>query len=150
MASIDVLFYLGGAFLTAAALWSVATLDNEVESFSERLRRDAASLKELQHRREAYLRLRSAQRFTESVFDSSAMNLRRMHMAVAGIPFEFLESIPAICKTAKIVRETHNLVAESAYRSILGINRAGGRLARQAIEQRWGRVDSNPGSRWDK
>ena len=142
MALSDVLLCLSGALLTATTLWRVVSLHKDLQSFSRRLRQDAACLLELRHRKEAYRRLQSAQRATESVFDNSAMNVFCMHMSVAEIPFGFLESIPKISKPAKIIRKTHDLVTETAYRSILGVNRVAGRFARKAIEHRRDRYDA--------
>lgn len=149
MVSTDSLFYLSGALLTAATLWRAAALDNEVDNFSRQLRHDAARLLELRYRKEAYRRVQSAQRITESVFDTNAINLRRMYMNFAKIPFGFLESIPTICKTAKIVRKVHDLITESAFRSIFVVNRATGKLTRDTINYRWGQCNSNPEGRYD-
>ena len=142
MALTDVLLYLSGALLTAATIWRAVSLHNDLKGFTRRLRQDAACLLELRHRKEAYRRLQSAQRVTESFFDTSVANMCRIHMGLVEIPFEFLESIPRISKTANVVRKTHNRITEFAYRSILGVNRVAGGFAREAIEQRWDRYDS--------
>ena len=147
MALSDVLFCLSGALLTATTLWRAVSLHNDLKGFSRRLRHDAACLLELRHRKEAYRRLQSAQRVTESVFDNSATNVFCIHMSVAEIPFGLLESIPKISKPAKIIRKTHDLVTETAHRSILGVNRVAGRFARKAIEHRWDGHDSTRESR---
>ncbi len=142
MALSDVLLCFSGALLTATTLWRAVSLNKNLQSFSRRLRQDADCLLELRHRKEAYRRLLSAQQVTESVFDISAVNMRRMHMGLADVSFGFLESIPKISKAAKIIRKTHDLVTETAHRSILGVNRVAGRFARKAIEHRWDGHDS--------
>jgi len=143
MASIELVLYLSSTLLVVVILLRILCMEKEMESFSLRLRNDAASLLALRQRKEAYRRLQSAQRITESVFNISAVNLRRVHMSFTGIPFGLLESIPRTRNTAKIIRQTHDLIAEFAYGSILGVNQAAGRLTRNAIDQRWGRFDSN-------
>ncbi len=142
MALAELVLYLGCTLLAAVMLCRIVCMDREVESFSLRLRHDAASLLALRQRKEAYWRLQSAQRMTETFLTFSAISLRRAHMSFAEIPFGLLESIPTTRKTAKIVRQAHDLIAEFSYGSILGVNQAAGRFARNAIEQRWGRPDA--------
>jgi len=143
MALIDGLLYLSSTVLIAATVWRAVILGAEIDSFSRQLRRDSSVLLELRYRQAAYRRLQTMQRITESVVDTGAITVRRVHKGIAKIPFGILESIPGIRETANIVRETHDLITDITYGTILGVNQAAGKFARNTIEQRSGRRDTS-------
>jgi len=141
MASIDLLLLGVGGSLSVAILWQVLSLHRAVEVFSRQFRRDAASLLDLRHRKEANGRLHDVQHVAEYTVDTGAVTARYLHRGIAKISFGTLESIVAIRATTRIVRETHDLVSNFVYGSIREANKAAGRHVRGAID---GSTTRNP------
>jgi len=134
MSPIELLLYLVCLSLTVVAAWHSITLGKDINKFSQQLRQDSCRLLELRYREGAYHRLQSLQKFTEATVSTTTTTMRDVHRSIAKIPFGVLESIPAIGSTTKIVRETHDMISDVVYGSILGVNKVAGKFARDAME----------------
>ncbi|MBJ8339831.1 hypothetical protein JGU71_13125 [Antrihabitans sp. YC3-6] len=55
------------------------------------------------------------------------------HQAIASIPFEILNAIPATRDTSRIVRSIHDETAGGIYKAIFGANRALGNAFRDSV-----------------
>ena len=139
MGLLELILCVTGILLTFAAVWRVASLGVDVENFSREFRQDAARLLELRYREGAYRRLQAVQRITETAVDSGTTTVRGVHKSIAEIPFGVLESIPEARETAKIVRETHDMISDIVYSSILGVNKVVGEYTRKTLDQRAGK-----------
>lgn len=128
--------------LSGVALMALWRYEISVRKCSLRLRADAAELIELRYQEEWHRQLEAVQDIAERVIDSSAATVRNLHMEIAKIPFDTLESWSKTRRPAKIVRQTHDLISESVYGSIRGINKAAGRLTRVTIDARTQRMKS--------
>ncbi len=131
--------WLEGLLLAvAAALLLTAAdrlrhVDGRIRTAAVALRRSGAVWGELR----AIVRLRQQvddlQRVAEYTVDAGTATVQKIHQGIAGIPFGVLESIPATRGAARVVRQTHDLIAGAVYGSIRGVNRVVGRAAREAI-----------------
>lgn len=95
--------------------------------------RNALALTEIEHGIVQLRRIAQAQQFTESAVHIGTQTVRQIHMGIATLPFTLLEAMPATRDTTRIVRRTHNLIANVVYGGIRGANRASGSLAREAL-----------------
>ena len=122
--------------LTLILWWQVIDLGKAVETFSTRFHRDAATLVELRYRQEASRRRRSAQQKTETLVDFSTLTIYKVHRDIASVPFDVLGSLRSTKKAMKIARESHDLVSDFVYGSILGVNKLAGKYARSRLDKR--------------
>jgi hypothetical protein len=76
---------------------------------------------------------RGVQQITETAIDAGTSAVRAVHMGIAGIPFGILEAVPATRDATRVVRQTHDVIANAVYGSIKGANRFAGILARGAL-----------------
>lgn len=77
--------------------------------------------------------LAQAQRLSESAVALGAGVVRGVHRGIAAIPFGVLESIPATRDTTRLVRKTHDLIADAVYGSIGAVNRGVGAKLREGL-----------------
>ncbi len=142
MAWIEIAKCLAAVVLVGISIFSLWKLEVNVRDFSFRLRADAAGLLELRYQEEWHRQLESAQDLAEVVIDTSTATVRNVHMGIARASFDALESYSATRDTAKIVRQTHDLISESVYSSIRGVNKAAGYLTRAGIDVKARRAKS--------
>ncbi|POP51362.1 hypothetical protein [Zhongshania marina] len=140
MVWVDILLCVAAVLLAGISSFSLWRHECNIKAFSLRLREDAASLLELRYQEDWHRQLESAQDFTETVIDTSTATVRSVHMGIAKIPFDTLESFAATRDTTRIVRQTHDLISESVYTSIRGINKAAGYLTRAGIDMKARRI----------
>lgn len=76
----------------------------------------------------------TAQNLAETAFDGTTRTVQDIHRGIAKIPFSVLEANPATRDTSRIVREIHDLTADSVYGSIRGINRLIGSGLRRGLQ----------------
>lgn len=79
--------------------------------------------------------LAAAQALGEGAVDGTTRAVQGIHRGIASIPFGVLESIPATRDTTRIVREIHDLAADSAYGTIRGVNRLLGKGMRRGLQR---------------
>lgn len=136
MVSIDNILVIVSALLTVFAIWKSFALSGGIEQLSIQLREDTSRLLELRYREGASRRMHSAQRISESAVDAGTIAIRGVHKSIADIHFGILDLIPATRKSARTVRETHDMISDIVYSSILGINKTAGQMTRDSMERR--------------
>lgn len=77
--------------------------------------------------------LRQAQEISESAVSLGTGVVRGMHRGIAAIPFGILEAIPATRDTTRLVRKTHDRIADAVYGSIGAVNRGVGAKLREGL-----------------
>lgn len=81
-------------------------------------RRVVAFASELGHARAAQVRLDSLRDQMSDTLDASSRAVRETHRAIADIPFNILESIPATRDGARQLRRIHDLASDGIYTGI--------------------------------
>ncbi len=104
--------------------------DRAITGLADDLRRSGALLLELRQRIEQQRRLAEAQQLTESAVDLTTEAVRKIHFGIASIPFSVLEAVPVTRDTTRVVRQTHDLIANAVYGTIRGVNRITGMATR--------------------
>ena len=98
------------------------------------LRYSGLRLLELQRLQTQQLRLEDAQRLAETAIETGADVARSVHMGIARVPFDVLDSLPATRDVSRVVRQTHDVIADAVYGSIKGVNRGIGQLTRGLLK----------------
>jgi hypothetical protein len=106
---------------------------HRIEACATQLRRSAARLTELRRLHEMQRRLADAQQLAETAIDVGTATVRAIHFGIAGIPFGILDMIPPTRATARIVRRTHDLIANAVYGTIRSVSRISGEAAREVL-----------------
>ena len=107
--------------------------DRAITGLADDLRRSGALLLELRQRIEQQRRLAEAQQLTESAVDLTTEAVRKIHFGIASIPFSVLEAVPVTRDTTRVVRQTHDLIANAVYGTIRGVNRITGMATRGVL-----------------
>jgi hypothetical protein len=97
---------------------------------ADALRYSGLRLIELQSVQAQQLRLADAQRLAETAIDTGTDVARTIHRSIASVPFGVLEALPVTRDVSKVVRQTHDVIADAVYGSIKGVNRGLGQLTR--------------------
>ena len=78
--------------------------------------------------------LAEAQRLTEAVVSGGTRTVRAIHRGIAAIPFGILEAIPATRDATRVVRLSHDLIADAVYGGIAVVNRGVGHGLRAGLD----------------
>jgi hypothetical protein len=119
--------------LSAAVWWRSHANARAIEAHADRLRRSGALLVEMRQRIEQRQRIAEAQQLTETAVDVGTQAVRQIHFGIAAIPFGILETLPATRDTTRVVRQTHDVIANAVYGTIRGVNKLTGHAARSAL-----------------
>jgi hypothetical protein len=119
--------------LSAGLGWRSRKAARAIEDHADRLRRSSTLLVELRRRIELQQRLAEAQQLTETAVDVGTRAVRQIHFGIAAIPFGILEAVPATRDTTRVVRQTHDVIANAVYGSIRGANKLAGHATRGAL-----------------
>ncbi len=98
------------------------------------LRYSGLRLLELQRLQTQQLRLEDAQRLAETAIETGTDVARSVHMGIARVPFDVLDALPATRDVSRVVRQTHDVIADAVYGSIKGVNRGIGHLTRGLLK----------------
>lgn len=77
--------------------------------------------------------LAETQRLTETVVSGGAQTVRAIHRGIAAIPFGILEAIPVTRDTTRLVRYSHDRIADAVYGGIEAVNRGVGKGLRAGL-----------------
>jgi hypothetical protein len=149
MISLEWALALTAFALCALAGWRSLAQARTIERHADRLRRSSALLIEVRQRIEQQRRIAETQQLTETAVDVGTQAVRQIHFGIAAIPFGILESVPATRDTTRVVRQTHDLIANAVYGTIRGVNRLSGQAARGALGIRAGGRPRNDGDNND-
>jgi hypothetical protein len=147
MAWAEAVLLLVAAALSAAAWRRSLAAARAIEAHADRLRRSGALLVELRRRIELQQRLAEAQQLTETAVDIGTRAVRQIHFGIAAIPFGILETVPTTRDTTRVVRQTHDAIANAVYGTIRGVNKVTGHATRGALgirDARNPRTDDTP------
>ncbi len=130
-----------GLLALSCALLALATrqsfrLSQQLRHASSSMRRSGAVLVETQGMLRIQQQLTQVQRLTETTIDTGTRAVQSVHLGIASIPFDLLESYPATRDAARVVRRTHDFIAGAVYGTITGINRKVGAAARGTLTPR--------------
>lgn len=89
--------------------------------------------------------LRQAQDVSEAAVSLGTGVVRGVHRGIAAIPFGILEAIPATRDTTRLVRKTHDLIADAVYGSIGAVNRGVGAKLRAGLQSGSARPEPGQG-----
>lgn len=134
MVWLSAVLLLGALALTGAAGLRLLKLERGVMDSADGLRRDGLLMLEVQRLHLRQSRLAAAQRLTETTIDAGADVARAVHQGIAAIPFGVLEAVPVARDVSRVVRRTHDLIADAVYGSIKGVNKAVGGAARGVLK----------------
>lgn len=124
----------------SAAIWQLSRVNAAaIQTHADRLRRCGALLVELRRRIEQQQRITEAQQLTETAVDVGTQVVRQIHFGIAAIPFGILEAMPVTRDTTRVVRHTHDVIANAVYGTIRGVNKLTGQATRGALGLRDGR-----------
>lgn len=129
----ELVLLLVAAALSAALGWRSRNAARAIEDHADRLRRSSALLIELRRRIEHQQRLVEMQQLTETAVDIGTRAVREIHFGIAGIPFGILEAVQATRDTTRVVRQTHDVIANAVYGTIRGVNKLTGHATRGAL-----------------
>lgn len=117
----------GLALLTPVAIVGAAVLQRRLAASGHLVERAGLRLAELE-------RLRDARRAAAlaAVVEGGTRTTRWVHHGIASIPFGILEAIPPTRAATRVVRVTHNLIADGVYGAITVVTRGVGKLLRQS------------------
>lgn len=133
MLAASLMTLLVGVGLGAAALRLWRT-ERALTEQALTLRRNGLLLLETQRLHLRQTRLEDAQKIAEVAVETGTDVVRTVHRSIAAIPFGILEAVPATRDAARVVRQTHDLIADAVYGSIKGINKGVGSLTRGALK----------------
>ncbi|TJY61924.1 hypothetical protein E4T66_06670 [Sinimarinibacterium sp. CAU 1509] len=126
--------------LLALATRQSSRLSQQLRGVSSGMRRSGAVLVETQGMLRIQQQLTQVQRLTETTIDTGTRAVQSVHLGIASIPFDLLESYPATRDAARVVRRTHDFIAGAVYGTIAGINRKVGEAARGTLTPRSGEL----------
>lgn len=144
---------LGSAGLaTALAGIGCAVLSRDIAQFGKVLRRREAQLAEARRLDQAQRDLAAAQNLAETAIAGGTELVRTVHKSIADIPFAILESISVTRDTTRVVRRTHDLIADAAYGTVGAVNKGVGMLLRRglSLESTPSKHDRDPAPAGDK
>ncbi len=126
---------LAVVLLTVMPLAAVRSYAQEqtIRDAADGMRRSGSLLIERQKASRAQQQISGVQQIAETVIDTGASAVRAVHFGIAEIPFGILEAVPATRDATRVVRQTHDVIANAVYGSIKGANRIAGLLARNAL-----------------
>lgn len=127
------LLLLAAVALAAVAAWQLLALERDIALHTATLRRAGSILLEIQGLKQMQQRMSNVQRLSETAIDLGTDTVRAMHLGIANIPFGILEAVPVTRGVTRVVRQTHNLIADAVYSTIKGVNRGVGGFARLAL-----------------
>lgn len=133
MAWAEAALLLAAIGLSVSLALRVWRQDRAITGLADDLRRSGALLLELRQRIEQQRRLAEAQQLTESAVDLTTEAVRKIHFGIASIPFSVLEAVPVTRDTTRVVRQTHDLIANAVYGTIRGVNRITGMATRGVL-----------------
>lgn len=133
MAWLELLLALVAIGATVLALWRSLALDQGIRDVADAMQRSGTLLIERQNASRARQQLSGAQQIAETVIDAGTSAVRAVHFGIAQIPFGILEALPPTRDATRVVRQTHDVIANAVYGSIRGANRIAGLLARNAL-----------------
>ncbi len=133
MAWVELALVALAAALTTATWLRIQAGARAIEAHADQLRRSSALLIELRQRIEQQQRIAEAQQLTETAVDVGTQAVRQIHFSIAAIPFGILEAMPATRDTTRVVRQTHDVIADAVYGTIRGVNKLTGHAARGAL-----------------
>jgi hypothetical protein len=96
-------------------------------SWAEERRREALRMQRAQQQ------LVAAQGLAEAAVAGGTELVRTVHKGIAEVPFTILESIPATRQPTRVVRQTHDLIADVAYDTVGAVNKGIGKLLRKGL-----------------
>ena len=123
--------------LAATAGTGVAALrmHGQLAASGDLLLRSEMRIAELRRIERGQRDLADVQKIAEGTVEGGTRAVQFVHRGIAAIPFTILEAIPPTRPAARVVRVTHDLIADSVYGAISLANRGLGRLIR------WGRSE---------
>lgn len=133
MAWLELLLALALGGLVAHATLRSFVQEQTLRDTADAMRRSGALLIERQNASRMQQQAKGVQQITETVIDAGTSAVRAVHMGIAGIPFGILEAVPATRDATRVVRQTHDVIANAVYGSIKGANRIAGVVARSAL-----------------
>lgn len=132
MAWLEAVLLFAGVLVAGAGI-GLMHLERMLAGQAGQLQSSSALLLEVRRLHQHQQALATAQRLTEATIDGGAATVRAVHLGIAAIPFGVLEAIPVTRDVSRVVRQTHDLIAEAVYGSIRGANRAVGSVARGVL-----------------
>ncbi|MBY8964626.1 hypothetical protein KHP57_02840 [Algiphilus sp. NNCM1] len=107
--------------------------DHDIRELSRDIAAAAARYNEAQRMRMQRQRIGAVQQLAETAVDGTTRGVQELHRGIASIPFDILEGIPETRATTRIVREVHDVTADTVYGGIRGVNRLLGKGLRRGI-----------------
>ncbi len=107
--------------------------EQAIRDAADSMRRSGSLLIERQTASRAQQQIAGVQQIAETVIDAGTSAVRAVHFGIAEIPFGILEAVPATRDATRVVRQTHDVIANAVYGSIKGANRIAGLLARNTL-----------------
>lgn len=80
--------------------------------------------------------LAEMQQLAEEAVDAGAGGVRDVHRAIAGVPFDLLDSLPATRAASQRARQVHDRTADGVYDAVAAANRAAGGIFRALRRRR--------------
>ncbi len=133
MVWLELLLILAVFGTAAFAGWRSLAQEQGIREVADGMRRSGTLLIERQNASRAQQQISGAQHIAETVIDAGTSAVRAVHFGIAQIPFGILEALPPTRDATRVVRQTHDVIADAVYGSIKGANRIAGLLARNAL-----------------
>jgi len=115
--------------LTGGAVAAVAVLQRCLAHSGHLVERTRLRLAELERLQDAR-RVAALQLVAEHAVEGGTRATQLVHYGIASIPFGILEALPPTRAVTRVVRVTHNVIADSVYGAISAVNRGLGKLLR--------------------
>ncbi|MES0872421.1 hypothetical protein [Sinimarinibacterium thermocellulolyticum] len=133
MVWIELALLLAATALSAVAWQRNLALAGAIATHADRLRRSGVLLIELRRRIEQQQRIAETQQLAETAVEAGTEAVRRIHFGIAAIPFGILGALAVTRDAARVVRQSHDVIADAVYGTIRGINKLTGQAARGAL-----------------
>lgn len=124
------LLFAVAAALSAGGAIALVSIQRRVTASDALIQRSHVQLAELRRVLDSAQRIAVASAVAEGTVEGSTRLVQGVHHGIAAIPFTILEAIPATRDPAKVVRKTHDFIADGVYGAISGANKFLGRVLR--------------------
>lgn len=121
------------SLLLGVAAYAAWCNRRNTRSIDSQLRYTAARQAELVLLAENQQQLLDVQQVLEGSIEGTTATVRAIHKGIAAIPFSILEAIPVTRDTTRVVRETHDFIADVVYSGISAVNKTSGNVMRKGI-----------------
>ena len=109
-------------------------LEEQVHCASIRITEDQARYTELQYLTALRFQLEDTPSMAETLVESGVTSLQGIHKDLSRIPFGLMKSIPLVGDAG--IEQTHDLLADTLYNSIMDMNKIAAKAGQEALHMR--------------